>query len=128
MEDKRIKKRDISKQKIINKRRKTDDSTNSDVLISMKDARKNDERYKLLKLGFKSSSEITDKRQSIVMSIFGKLKVDEDVIFFEEYSSYDESDEYQSRGNKNPNPKYGSELRGYRYQKVHVPGNGNCRF
>ena len=35
MEDKRIKKRDISKQKIINKRRKTDDSTNSDVLIML---------------------------------------------------------------------------------------------
>ena len=51
MEDKRIRKRDISKQKIINKRRKTDDSTNSDVLISMKDARKDKERYRLLKPG-----------------------------------------------------------------------------
>ena len=49
MEDKRNKKSDISKQKIINKRRKTDDSTNSDVLISMKDARKENERYRLLK-------------------------------------------------------------------------------
>ena len=62
MEDKNIKKRkrDISKQKIINKRRKTDDSTNSDVLISMKDARKENERYRLLKPGFISNSEITD--------------------------------------------------------------------
>ena len=40
MKDKRIRKRDISKQKIINKRRKTDESSNSDVLIIMKDARK----------------------------------------------------------------------------------------
>ena len=27
---------------------------------------------------------------------------------------------------KNPKPKYSSELQGY--QKVHVPGNGNCLF
>ena len=27
---------------------------------------------------------------------------------------------------KNPKPKYGSELQ--RYQKVHVPENGNCLF
>ena len=40
--------------------------------------------------------------------------------FSEEYSSSDESDEYQSRGNKNPKPKYSS--------KVHVPGNENCLF
>ena len=126
MEDKRIRKRDISKQKIINKRRNTDDSTNSDVLISMKDARKENERYRLLKPGLKSNSEITDKRQSIVESIFGELKVDEDIIFSEEYSSSDESDESLSRENKNSKPKYSSELQGYK--KVHVPGNGNCLF
>ena len=40
MEDKKIRRRDASEEKIINKRRKTDHSTNSDVLISMKDARK----------------------------------------------------------------------------------------
>ena len=104
MEDKRIRKRDISKQKIINKRRKTDDSTNSDVLIIMKDARKENERYRLLKPGLKSNSEITDKHQSIVESIFGELKVDKDIIFSEEYSSSDESDESDeslSRENKN---------------------------
>ena len=66
----------------------------------MKDARKDDERYRLLKPGFKSNSEITDKRQSIVEPIFGELKVDEDIILSEEYSSSDESDEYKSRGNK----------------------------
>ena len=65
-----------------NKRRKTDDSTNLDVLISMKDARKDDDWYRLLKPGFKSNSEKTEKRQSKVDSIFGELKVDEDVIFF----------------------------------------------
>ena len=107
MEDKRISKRDISKQKIINKRRKTDDCTNLDVLKSMKDARKDDERYRLLKPGLKSNTEITDKHQSIVESIFGELKVDEDIIFSEEYSSSNES---QSRGNKNPKTKYSSEL------------------
>ena len=90
---------------IINKRGKTDNSTNLDVLISMKDARMDDERYRLFKSGFKFSSEITDKRQSIVMSIFGKIKVDEDALFFKEYSSFDESDEFLSRGNKNPKPK-----------------------
>ena len=37
-----------------------DGSTNSDVLIIMEDARKDDERYKLLKPGFKSNYEITD--------------------------------------------------------------------
>ena len=80
----KIRKRDTSEEKITNKRSKTDDSTNSDVLISMKDARKDNERYKLLKQGFKSNSEITDKHHSIVESIFGELKVDEDIIFFEE--------------------------------------------
>ena len=40
--------------------------------------------------------------------------------YLKRISSSDESDEYQSRGNKNPNPKYSSELQGY--QKVHVPG------
>ena len=47
-------------------------------------------------------------------------------LFFEEYSLYDESDEYQSRGNKNTKSKYSSELQGY--QKVHVPENGNYLF
>ena len=125
MEDKKIRKRDTSEEKIINKRRKTDDSTNSDILIIMKDVRKENYWYRLLKPGFKSNSEITDKRHSIVESIFSELKVDEDVIFFEEYSS-DESDESLSRGNKNPEPKYSSELKGYK--KVHVPGNRNCLF
>ena len=60
----------------------------------MKDARKDDERYRLLKSGFKSNSGITDKRQSIIGSIFGELKVDEDIIFSEVYSSYDESDKF----------------------------------
>ena len=59
---KKVKKRkkESSEEKIINKRGKTDGSTNSDVLISMKDARKNDDWYRLLKPGFKSNSEITD--------------------------------------------------------------------
>ena len=92
----------------------------------MKDARKDNERYRLLKSGFKYYSEITDKRQSIVESIFGELKVDEDIILLEKYSSSDESDEYKSRGNKNPKPKYSLELQGY--QKVHLPENGNCLF
>ena len=80
MEDKNIRKRDTSEEKKINKMRKTDDSTNSDVLISMKDARKDNESYRLLKPRFKSNFEITDKSQSIVESIFRKLKVDEDII------------------------------------------------
>ena len=101
----RKRKRDTSEEIIINKRRKNDQSTNLDVLISIEDARMDDERYRLLKLGFKSSSEITNRRQSIVISIFGKLKVDEEVIFFKEYSSFDESDEFLSRGNKTPMPK-----------------------
>ena len=58
-------------------------------------------RNRLLKPGFKSNSEITDKRQSIVESIFGELKVIEEIIFSGEYSSSDESDESLSRGNKN---------------------------
>ena len=37
-----------------------DDITNSDVLISMKDARKTDDWYRLLKPGFKFNSEITN--------------------------------------------------------------------
>ena len=52
--------RETSEEKIINKRGKTDGSTNSDLLISMKDARKTDDWYRLLKPGFKSNSEITD--------------------------------------------------------------------
>ena len=57
MEDKNIKRKreTLEKKKIINKRRKTDGSTNSDVLISMKDVRKDDDWYKLLKPGFKSN-------------------------------------------------------------------------
>ena len=67
MEDKNIKKRkmDTSEEKIINNRRKTDNNTNSNVLISMKDTRKDNERYRLFKPRFKLNSEITDKRQSI---------------------------------------------------------------
>ena len=75
---------------IINEWRKTYDRTNSDVLIRLKDARKDNERFRLLKPGFKSNSEITDKYQSIVDPIFGELKVDEDIIFSEEYSYSDE--------------------------------------
>ena len=88
----KIRKRDTSEEKIINKRKKTDDSTNSDILISIYNVRKDNKRYRLFKLGFKSNSEITDKHQSIIESIFGELKVDEDIIFSEVYSSYDESD------------------------------------
>ena len=113
MEEKNVKERETSEEKIINKRRKTDESKKLDVLISMKDARKDDDWYRLLKPGFKSNSEITDKCQRIVESIFGELKVDEDIILSEEYSSSDESDEYKSRGNKNPKSKYSSELQGY---------------
>ena len=58
--------------------------------------------YILLKLIFKSSSEITDEHQRIFESIFGELKVEEDIILPEKYSSSDESDEYPSRGNKKP--------------------------
>ena len=43
MEDKNIKKRDTSEEIIINTRRKTDESTNSDVLINIKDAREDDD-------------------------------------------------------------------------------------
>ena len=114
------------RRKIINRRRKTDDSTNSDVLIRMKEDRKDKERYRLLKPRFKSNYEITDKSQKIIESIFGELKVDEDIILPEKYCSSDESDEYQSRGNKNPKPKYTSELQGS--QKVNVPGNGDSLF
>ena len=72
----------------------------------MKDARMDDDWYRLLKPGFKFNSKITDKRRSIAESIFGELKVDEDIILPEKYSSSDGSDEYQSWENKNPNPKY----------------------
>ena len=85
----------------------------------MKNARKDNERYSLLKPRFKTNSEITDKRERKVESIFGELKVDEDIIFSEEYLSSDESLPW---GNKNSKPKYSTELKGY--QKVHVPGNG----
>ena len=68
----------------------------------MKDARKTDDWYRLLKSIFKSNSEITDKYQRIVESIFGEIKVDEDIILPEKYSSSDESDEYKSRRNKKP--------------------------
>ena len=48
MEDKNIKnrKRETSEEKIINKRGKTDGSANSDVLISMKNARKDGDWYR----------------------------------------------------------------------------------
>ena len=42
-------KRETSGEKIINKRGKTDGSTNSDVLINIKNARKDDDWYRLLK-------------------------------------------------------------------------------
>ena len=62
MEYKNIKnrKRETSEEKIINKRGKTNDRTNSDLLINMEEARKDDDWYRLLKPGFKSNSEITD--------------------------------------------------------------------
>ena len=68
----------------------------------MKDARKYDDWYRLLERGFKSNSEITGEHKRIVESIFGELKVDEDIILPEKYSSSDESDEYKSRRNKKP--------------------------
>ena len=52
--------RETSEEKIINKRGKTDGSTNSDVLIRMRDARKDDDWYWLLKPGLKYNSEITN--------------------------------------------------------------------
>ena len=55
----------------------------------MKDACKDNERYRLLKPGFKSNSEIANKLQSIVGSIFKELKVDKNMIFSEENSSSD---------------------------------------
>ena len=93
---KNIRKRDAPEERIIIKRRKADDSTNSDVLVCIKDARNDDQRYWL----FKHNSEIIDKRHSIVESIFGEFKVDVDIIFSEEYSSSDESIESPSRGNE----------------------------
>ena len=81
MEDKNIRMRDASEENIINKIRKIDDSTNSDVLISMKDVRKDYEKYRLLRPEFKFNSEVIDKRQSIVESIYGELRFDEDIIF-----------------------------------------------
>ena len=59
----------------------------------IKDERMENEKYRLLKPG-KSNSEITDKQHSIIESIFGELKVDEDIIFSEVYSSYDKSDKF----------------------------------
>ena len=59
------------------------------------------------------------------MSQYLEIK-NEDIILPKKYSSSDESDEYQSRENKNPKPKHSSELQGY--QKIHVPENGNCLF
>ena len=64
--------RETSEEKIINKRGMNDGSTNSDVLISMKDARKDDDWSRLLNPGFKSNSDITDKRQRMTESIFGE--------------------------------------------------------
>ena len=52
--------RETSEEKIINNWGMTDGSTNSDVLISMKDARSDDDWYRLLKSGFKYNSEVTD--------------------------------------------------------------------
>ena len=75
--------------RLIKKKRKVDDSINSDVLISMKDACKDNERYRLLKPGFKSNSETANKLQSIVGSIIKELKVDKNMIFSEENSSSD---------------------------------------
>ena len=61
MENKNTKKRKryTSEEIIINNRRNTDGSTNSDVLISIKDAKKMTIDI-LLKPIFKSNSEITD--------------------------------------------------------------------
>ena len=78
------------------------------IMKSMKNVRKDNKRYRLLILGYKSNSEIADKRQSIVKSIFGELKVDEGIIFSEQYSSSDESNESLSRENKNMKSKYNS--------------------
>ena len=55
MEYKNIKnrKRETSEEKIINKRGKTNGRTNSDLLISMKDARKDDDWYTTISIQFK---------------------------------------------------------------------------
>ena len=82
--------------------------------------------YILLKLIFKPSSEITAEHQRIVESIFGELKVEEDIILLESIPHLIIQMNINREEIKNPKPKYSSELQGYK--KVHVQGNRNYLF
>ena len=72
MEDRNIKKKKVRyfRRKIINKRMLIDDCINSDLLISMKDARKITINIDYSNQDSNLILEITNKHQSIVESIF----------------------------------------------------------
>ena len=91
----------------------------------MKDTRKDDERYRLLKHGLKSNSEITDKNQRIVESIFGNIKLMKTLYYMKSIPHLMNQINFYKEEIKSK-AKYSSKLQVY--QKVYVPVNGNCLF
>ena len=112
----------------MHKRSKTKDTIKSDLTVSIKAARIERQRVKMLKPQLLSEKKWEEKRQSAVEEIFKNVNANNDVVYTEEYSSSEESlssnsdEEEKASLNLNNN----SQLKNYK--KGHVLGNGNCLF
>ena len=75
----------------MHKRSKTKDTIKPDLTVSMKAARIERQRVKMLKPQLLFEKKWAEKRQSAVEEIFKDVDVNNDVVYTEEYSSSEES-------------------------------------
>ena len=75
----------------MHKRSKIKDTIKPDLTVSMKAARLERKRVKMLKPQLLSEKKFKEKRQSAVEEIFKDVDADNDVVYTEEYSSSEES-------------------------------------
>ena len=109
----------------MHKRSRIKDTINPDLTVSMKAARIERQRVKMLKPQLLSEKKCKDKRQSAVEDIFKDIDANNDVVYTEEYSSSEESLSSNSE-EASLNINNYSQLRNYK--KGHVLRNGNCLF
>ena len=111
----------------MHKRSKIEDTIKPDLTVSMKAARIERQRVKMLKPQLLSEKKWAEKRQSAVEEIFKDVDVNNEVVYTEEYSSLEESLSSNSEEEKGSlNIDNYSQLKNYK--KGHVLGNGNCLF
>ena len=75
----------------MHKRSKIKDTIKPDLTVSMKAARIERQRVKMLKPQLLSEKKFKDKRQSVVEEIFKDVETNNDVVYKEEYPSSEES-------------------------------------